>query len=188
MFWQFFYRFFIKWNRDNLGHSILRCTRIRARLNDLFARRKQTLIEKLRPHSSVPLIVDETTDNRGRHILNIIASYYNLEVTQTVSLFLNSVEFVSLQNPNEIANADGEIVAHYVRQTILEFSLRCGQLFSFVTDNASYVASAFCILFYRHNYKCMTHLTCYFHILHLVCKDILNKFPAVKALIAAIKR
>ena len=184
----FINRFFIKWTRNNLGHSILRSTRMRARLNDLFARRKQTLIDKLRPQSSVHLIVDETTDSRGRHILNIIASYFDLEATETVSLLLCSVELVSLQNPNEIANADGEIVAHFVRQTILEFSLRCDQLFSFVTDNASYMASAFRILFYRYNYKCMTHLTCYSHILHLVCKDIVNKFPAVKTLIAAIKR
>lgn len=93
----FVHRFFIKYMHvTTLGYSILKSTQMRTRLNDLLGRRKQTLIGMLQQQSAVNLVVDETTVSRGRHILNIIVNYFDLESAQIVSLLLKSVELVAL--------------------------------------------------------------------------------------------
>ena len=185
----YFVNFFLKYCKNNLGYSLPKSTMMRERLKVLFVNQKQQLKEKLREQHALHLLVDETTDSRSKPILNILVQYFDYQSDKLKQALLKSVEIVSVQNGQEQSEpANGQSVAFLVHSTLVEYELRAEQVFTFATDNASYMKAAYRILFNQYRYKFLQHITCYSHILHLVCKDILQKFPAVRELISVVKR
>lgn len=155
------------------GGSLTSCINLRERyLPQVFEEHLAAVKEQLKG-KSVSIIVDETTDDRDKSVLNVLAG--NLD-----KLFLIDVVFMKECNQQTLAQA--------VLKSLTNVGIEYNDVCCFVTDNAAYCKAAFSNIL-KHVLPNCIHVGCMAHILNLVGEDLVKDayFREVEIFVKDIK-
>ena len=76
-------------------------------------------------------------------------------------------------------------IANIIDDVLGDYCIRPDQVFSMMSDNASYMSRVYSLLMLK--YFNMTHITCFSHIIHLVICSMISKLSAAKDFLYAVK-
>lgn len=119
---------------------------------------------------------NETSDLKGRCVLNVIVRIFNYQ--QPGEQFLISTTFSSSLNAEQICEIVKTAISKYISDN--------SKSLLFVSDAASVMLKTGRLL--KNYFPNMLHLTCFAHALHRVCKFIRDNFPKISQLISLFKK
>lgn len=139
-------------------------------LPDLFNSEQRKLKSVFANASAVAIIVDETSDDKGRFVLNVLLS--KLEEPPGNSVYLADTIFLERTNNTTVSQS--------VVKVITEYGINFNSIRIFCSDNAAYMQKAFrdtlSVLFPN-----CVHITCFAHVMNLVCEAFRQPFKDVHA-------
>lgn len=143
--------------RDNMndGGSIPRADALRRNyLPKLFSAANEEL-KKLLEGKDIAIICDETTDDRGRYVVNILFTILELSENPPVT------KLVATEYPEKVNH---KTVADLVLKSLREFEIEFERVKGFITDNAAYMKKSFDQCLKALLTRCV-HVTCFAHLL-----------------------
>jgi hypothetical protein len=126
------------------------------------------------------IIVDETTDVRGRYIANLLVGVLNENILP--KSFLISTKELKKTNSVEIVRFVNESLMAFFAPDILPTE----KILLLITDAAAYMIKAGANL--NIFYKNLIHVTCLAHGINRVAEEIRCQFPLVNSLISNVKK
>jgi hypothetical protein len=148
-------------------------------IKDIASEEREKLLKGMRELESYSIIADETCDSNGRALMNLILIP---RVTDSSCEKLSSF----LLDTIELNECNAQTVAREVVQSLNSQGLAFDKLFGFISDNASYMLSAFKTI----SIVCPNaiHLTCWSHIFDLVAQTFYKSFPETDKFVANMKK
>lgn len=137
-----------------------------------------TRIRSALKNERIWISIDETTDSKGRNIVNVIVG--SLKKEAATRSFLLHVDELQKTNHKTIAKTFDEAIK------IIDPDFDRNMVLLFVTDAASYMVKAGKCL--QSLYPKMVHVTCAAHGLHRVAENVRSQFPDVDRLVSNIKK
>jgi len=145
-----------------------------AYLPDLYETEKRKLKSYFMNSASVAVIVDEASDDQGRFVLNILLS--KMELFQTGDPIASNKCF--LADTMFLEQTNNTTVSQAVIRTVTDYGLDFNSIRIFCTDNAAYMLKAFKDTLSVVFPNCI-HITCFAHIMNLVCETFRQPFKDV---------
>jgi len=145
-----------------------------AYLPDLYESEKSKLKHYFMDSASVAVIVDETSDDQGRFVLNILLS--KMELFQTGDPVVSNKCF--LADTIFLQQTNNTTVSQAVIRTVTDYGLDFNSIRIFCTDNAAYMLKAFKDTLSVVFPNCVD-ITCFAHIMNLVCETFRQPFKDV---------
>lgn len=137
-------------------------------LPDLFDCEKRKLKSVFANTPAVAIITDETSDDKGRFVLNVLIA--KMEEAPGNNVFLADTIFLE--------NTNNTTVSQSVVKVVNDYGLAFNSIRIFCSDNAAYMQKAFrdtlSVLFPN-----CVHITCFAHIMNLICDAFREPFKDV---------
>jgi hypothetical protein len=161
------------------GESLYASNTLRNMTYDIAQEKKAKMLINLREYNSYSLIVDETCDPNGNAIMNLIF-IPNINEQNVNKLDSYLIDTFKLEDCNY------QTVAKEVINLLNNNSLSLDKMYGFVSDNATYMVSAFQII----SIICTNavHMTCWSHIFDLVAQTFYKSFPRTDKFVADMKK
>jgi len=128
--------------------------------------------------NSVFFILDETTDECKRYVLNVLIGSLNGEYSKPMLL---TTKFLEQTNHSAVPQASNDSV-----NLLWPEGVPYDKVWLVLTDQAPYMIKAFRGL--KLLYPKLSHISCLIHALHLVCKEIRVKNSEVNELVSSMKK
>lgn len=148
-------------------------------VNGLYKTTVENIRRNIKNHF-VWIAIDETTDEAGRYVANVIVGIMHPDQTLSKQNFLLNTALLEKANYTTIARLFDESVK------ILGENFDKDKILLFLSDAAPYMTKAARAI--QIFYPKITHLTCVAHGLHRVCEYIRGFYPKVDRLISNIKK
>jgi len=145
-----------------------------AYLPDLYESEKTKLKSHFMDSASVAVIVDETSDDQGRFVLNILLA--KMELFQTGDPVASNKCF--LADTIFLEQTNNTTVSQAVIRTVTDYGLDFNSIRIFCTDNAAYMLKSYKDTLSVVFPNCI-HITCFAHIMNLVCEAFRQPFKDV---------
>lgn len=163
------------------GGDVYGAQRMRSLLTDIAKNERAKLKEKIASFKSYSLMVDESADAEQRAILNIILIPGHDDESESkdtlTTYIIDTKEINSTQHPN---------IIKAVQDTCEDYNLMPSKIYGFISDNASYMKSAFAVL--KFSWTNAVHITCFSHIFDLVAQTFETSFPDVSSFLSSMKQ
>lgn len=139
-------------------------------LPDLYESERKRIMNEFVNCAALAIIVDETSDDQGRFVLNIL--FAKMEQTESGANKSYLAETIFLQNTNNVT------VSQSVVRVVTDFGISFDSVRIFCTDNAAYMGKAFRDTLSVIFPNCI-HMTCMAHLMNLVCEAFRKPFADV---------
>ena len=152
---------------------------LRTQVDDVYGERIQQIRDKIN-EDKIYLIIDESTDIKGRFVCNVLVGALNGQPSKPMLLL---VKFLDQVNTGSICQTVNETCS-----LLWKGNIECARLLLVVSDQASYMVSAIRCLKETKMYPNMHHITCIVHALHRVSELIRSNYEEVNNLVTALKK
>lgn len=160
----------------NMKPRNIPCTKtLRTQVDDVYEERVQQIRDKI-GEDKIYLIIDESTDLKGRFVCNVLVGALNVQPSKPM-LILDEV------NTGSICQTINETCSFLWRGNI-----QYARLLLVVSDQVSYMISAIKSLKKTKMYPNLHHITCIVHALYRVSEMIRSDYGEVNNLVTALKK
>ena len=155
----------------NSGGSVPNSRALYPYIDDVYKVEKEKLV-KLIPKKKIFIIFDETSDDFGRKLCNVLFGLAGINNQGTLTCYLTKT-FI------EQKSLDYQRAGQLVMKSILEYRVDFEDVIGFCSDNVSYMYKCYEEMVKPYFPNCI-HLSCNAHIMNLVSKAFLEKFTNAK--------
>lgn len=152
---------------------------LRTQVDDVYEERIQQIRDKIN-EDKIYLIIDESTDIKGRFVCNVLVGALNGQPSKPMLLL---VKFLDQVNTGSICQTVNETCS-----LLWKGNIEYARLLLVVSDQASYMVSAIRCLKETKMYPNLHHITCIVHALHRVLELIRSNYEEVNNLVTALKK